>query len=72
MDEARKEHRKADEYFQQFMDKKQKTKKKKVLKKSQSFLAKPEINDAFLEFSRDQFIVGKQLSVFPLVTDGGL
>ena len=54
------------------MDKKQKTKKKKVLKKSQSFLAKPEINDAFLEFSRDQFIVGKQLSVFPLVTDGGL
>ena len=54
------------------MDKNQKNKKKKVLKKSQSFLAKPEQDDTFLEFNREQFIVGKQLSVFPLVTDGGL
>ena len=54
------------------MDKTQKTKKRKVLKKSQSFLAKPDTEDEFLEFSREQFIVGKQLSVFPLVTDGGL
>ena len=53
------------------MAKNQQNKKKKVLKKSVSFLAKPEQDDTFLEFSRDQFIVGKQLSVFPIVTDGG-
>ena len=59
MAQARVEHRKADEVFQQFMDKDQKNKKKKVLKKSLSFLAKPEQDDAFLEFGREQFIVGQ-------------
>ena len=51
--QARAEHRKADEVFQRFMDKNQLVKKKKVFKKSQSFLSKPETDDTFLEFNQD-------------------
>ena len=42
------------------------------MRKSSSFLTKNDVDDDFLEFNRAQFIVGKQLSVFPIVTDGGL
>ena len=69
---AKSEHRKADEKFQEFMDLNQSKLKKKQMRKSSSFLTKTEIDDDFLEFNREQFIVGKQLSVFPIVTDGGL
>ena len=54
------------------MDLNQRKLKKKSMRKSSSFLTKTEVDDDYMEFNREQFTVGKQLSVFPIVTDGGL